>query len=165
MIGDRPRLVLLSFLMLFVELAVIRWSGANVVYLAYFSNLVLLGSFLGIGLGFLWAGRGGRPLFPFAPVVLAAFVAFIRLAPIDINVSGGQLIYFNEPSISGPPRDVVLPSIFVTVAILGPALDFLLTSVDPVFPGAAIVFVGVELKQLGGRSLPSRWERRMRWPA
>ena len=43
----------------------------------------------------------------------------------------------------------------VTVAILGPALDFLLTSVDPVFPGAAIVFIGVELKQLGGRSLPS----------
>jgi hypothetical protein len=58
LIGDRTRLVLLSFLMLFVELAVIRWSGANVVYLAYFSNLVLLGSFLGIGLGFLWAGRG-----------------------------------------------------------------------------------------------------------
>ena len=81
MIGDRPRLVLLSFLMLFVELAVIRWSGANVVYLAYFSNLVLLGSFLGIGLGFLWAGRGGRSLFPFAPVVLAAFVAFIRCPP------------------------------------------------------------------------------------
>ena len=118
LISDRPRLVLLSFLMLFVELAVIRWAGANVVYLAYFSNLVLLGSFLGIGLGFLWAGRGGRPLFPFAPVVLAAFVAFIRLAPIDINVSGGQLIFFNEPTISGPPREVVLPIIFVTVAIL-----------------------------------------------
>ncbi|HKY66127.1 MAG TPA: hypothetical protein VJM49_07140 [Acidimicrobiales bacterium] len=118
LIGDRPRLVMLSFLMLFVELAVIRWSGANVVYLAYFSNLVLLGSFLGIGLGFLWAGRGGRALFPFAPVVLAAFVAFIRLAPIDINVSGGQLIFFNEPTISGPPREVVLPIVFVTVAVL-----------------------------------------------
>src|SRR5262245_20541192 len=77
LIADRPRLVLLSFLMLFVELAIIRWAGANVVYLAYFSNLVLLGSFLGIGLGFLWAGRGGRPLFPFAPVVLALLVAFI----------------------------------------------------------------------------------------
>ena len=118
LIGNRPRLVLLSFLMLFVELSVIRWSGANVVYLAYFSNLVLLGSFLGIGLGFLWAGRGGRSLFPYAPVVLAAFVAFIRLAPIDINVRGGQLIFFNEPSISGPPREIVLPVIFVTVAIL-----------------------------------------------
>ncbi len=118
LIGDRPRLVMLSFLMLFVELAVIRWSGANVVYLAYFSNLVLLGSFLGIGLGFLWAGRGGRPLFPFAPVVLALFVAFIRLSPIDISVSGSQLIFFNEPTISGPPREVILPVIFVCVAAL-----------------------------------------------
>jgi SAM-dependent methyltransferase len=118
LIGDRPRLVMLSFLMLFVELAVIRWSGANVVYLAYFSNLVLLGSFLGIGLGFLWAGRGGRPLFPFAPVVLALFVAFIRLSPIDISVSGSQLIFFNEPTISGPPREVILPVIFVSVAAL-----------------------------------------------
>ena len=67
LVSDRPRLILLSFLMLFVELAVIRWAGANVVYLAYFSNLVLLGSFLGIGLGFLWAGRGGRPCSPSRP--------------------------------------------------------------------------------------------------
>ena len=47
------RLVLLSGLMLFVELALIRWTGSNVVFLSYFSNFVLLGSFLGIGLGFL----------------------------------------------------------------------------------------------------------------
>ena len=39
--------------MLFLELALIRWLGANVVHLWYFSNFVLLGSFLGIGLGFL----------------------------------------------------------------------------------------------------------------
>ena len=44
----RPmRLVLLSGLMLFVELALIRWTGSNVVFLSYFSNFVLLGSFLG----------------------------------------------------------------------------------------------------------------------
>ncbi|MDR2986774.1 MAG: hypothetical protein LBV34_18245 [Nocardiopsaceae bacterium] len=41
--------------MLFVELALIRWLGANIVYLSYYSNFVLLGSFLGIGLGFLRA--------------------------------------------------------------------------------------------------------------
>ena len=116
LIPDRARLVLLSFLMLFVELALIRWSGANVVYLAYFSNLVLLGSFLGIGLGFLWAGRGGRPLFPYAPVVLALLVAFIRFFPIDIKVSGSQLIFFNDLRSTGPPREVVLPVIFVAVA-------------------------------------------------
>ena len=47
---DRVRLVVLSFLMLFVELALIRWAGSNILYLSYFSNFVLLGSFLGIGL-------------------------------------------------------------------------------------------------------------------
>src|SRR5688500_5192620 len=51
--GDRVRLLGLSFLMLFVELALIRWSGSNVLHLSYFSNFVLLGSFLGIGIGFL----------------------------------------------------------------------------------------------------------------
>src|SRR5215471_18451667 len=104
MIPDKPRLVLLSFLMLFLELAIIRWSGANVVYLAYFSNLVLLGSFLGIGLGFLWAGRGGRPLFPWTPVVLAALIAFIRFFPIDIRVTGSQLIFFNDLHSSARPE-------------------------------------------------------------
>ncbi len=42
-----------SALMLFLELALIRWLGANIVHLSYFSNFVLLGSFLGIGVGFL----------------------------------------------------------------------------------------------------------------
>ena len=52
--------------MLFVELALIRWTGSNVVHLSYFSNFVLLGSFLGIGVGFL---RGRRPV----PSPLSAF--------------------------------------------------------------------------------------------
>lgn len=45
--------MLLSALMLFVELALIRGTAENVVYLSYFSNFVLLGSFLGIGIGFV----------------------------------------------------------------------------------------------------------------
>ena len=47
--GPRLRLFLLSFLMLFVELALIRWTASDIVYLSYFTNFVLLGSFLGIG--------------------------------------------------------------------------------------------------------------------
>ena len=47
------RLVASSALMLLLELVLIRWLGANVVHLSYFSNFVLLGSFLGVGLGFL----------------------------------------------------------------------------------------------------------------
>ncbi len=61
----RWRLFLASVLMLFLELSLIRWLGANVVHLSYFSNFVLLGSFLGIGLGFLRAAgptHSDRPL-------------------------------------------------------------------------------------------------------
>ena len=64
----RWRLVSASTLMLFLELALIRWLGAEVLHLSYFSNFVLLGSFLGVGLGFLRAaGPTSGP--PAAPVL------------------------------------------------------------------------------------------------
>jgi hypothetical protein len=59
-VTDRSRLVLAAALMLFLELALIRWLGANIVHLSYFSNFVLMGSFLGIGLGLLRASAPGR---------------------------------------------------------------------------------------------------------
>lgn len=112
---SRTRLVLLSFLMLFVELALIRWTGSNVVYLSYFSNFVLLGSFLGIGLGFIRGDR--RPdLWPFAPVGLAALVAFVRFFPVKINSGGGEFLYFGELRTEGPPRQLVLAVVFIIVA-------------------------------------------------
>ncbi|MCI0637340.1 MAG: spermidine synthase, partial [Actinobacteria bacterium] len=111
----KPRLVLLSFLMLFVELALIRWTGSNVLYLSYFSNFVLLGSFLGIGLGFLRADKA-RNLFPFAPVALLVLVAFIRFFPVEIRRTGGDLIFFGDLARSGPPRELVLAVVFVVVA-------------------------------------------------
>lgn len=109
------RLVLLSCLMLFVELALIRWTGSNVVYLSYFSNFVLLGSFLGIGIGFL-RGKARLNLFPYAPVALTAFVGFVLIFPVRIDRSGSDLIYFGHFGTSGLPVWVTLPFIFVAVA-------------------------------------------------
>jgi hypothetical protein len=109
------RLVLLSFLMLFVELALIRWTGSNVLHLSYFSNFVLLGSFLGIGIGFLRADRE-RDLFPYALPALAVLVAFVRFFPVEIEGAGGDVIFFGTLETSGPPREVVLAVVFVVVA-------------------------------------------------
>ena len=50
---DQLRLAFASFLMLFVELVLIRWVASNNVYVTNATNFVLLGSFLGIGIGFL----------------------------------------------------------------------------------------------------------------
>ncbi|MEI9927128.1 MAG: hypothetical protein WDN44_04665 [Sphingomonas sp.] len=67
------RLLLASSLMLFLELALIRWLGANVVHLSYFSNFILLGSFLGIGTGFL-VSRKGWSVWPLSLPLLTLLV-------------------------------------------------------------------------------------------
>jgi hypothetical protein len=100
--------------MLFVELALIRWLGSDILYLSYFSNFVLLGSFLGIGIGFLVAERR-LDLFRWVAVELAFLVAFVLAFPITINRSGSQLIYFGSTP-TGLPIWLVLPIVFVAVA-------------------------------------------------
>jgi Spermine/spermidine synthase domain len=111
------QLFLLSFLMLFVELALIRWSGALVIFLSYFSNFVLLGSFLGIGIGFLRA-RARVNLFPWSPVALALLILFVRAFPVEVVRSGEQLLFFGYGTFhaSGPPSWVTLPVVFLAVA-------------------------------------------------
>ncbi|MEY2572169.1 MAG: hypothetical protein QOJ87_382, partial [Verrucomicrobiota bacterium] len=49
--GVRTRIFLVSFTLLFFELLCIRWIPAYVRYLSYFTNFILLASFLGMGLG------------------------------------------------------------------------------------------------------------------
>jgi len=111
------QLFVLSFLMLFVELALIRWSGALVIYLSYFSNFVLLGSFLGIGVGFLRA-RARVNLFPWAPLALALLILFVRVFPVEVIRTGYQIVFFGYGKFhaSGPPTWVTLPIVFLAVA-------------------------------------------------
>jgi hypothetical protein len=110
---DGVRLFLLAFLLLFVELVLIRWTAAYVVYLSYFTNFVLLGSFLGIGLGFL---RPRPSLFRWAPASLAAVVLVVYLVPIRISHSGGRLIYFGAHT-GGTPIWLALPVVFAAVTL------------------------------------------------
>ncbi len=115
--NERTRLVLFSFLMLFVELALIRWAGSNVLYLSFFSNFVLLGAFLGIGLGFLRA-KATRDLSVYAPVALGGLVVFIAAFPVSVISTGSELLFFgSELRPDGLPREIVLPIIFLAVAI------------------------------------------------
>jgi SAM-dependent methyltransferase len=115
MTRDRFELFLASFLMLFVELVLIRWAGAYVVYLSYFANFILLGSFLGIGIGFLRA-RKQPDLFRLAPVVLALFMGLVIGFPATIDRTGRDLVYFGVQT-HGLPVWVMLPFIFLATAL------------------------------------------------
>jgi tRNA1(Val) A37 N6-methylase TrmN6 len=105
-------------LMLFLELALIRWTGANVVHLSFFSNFVLLGSFLGIGLGFLLA-REDRPARPYYSLVaLLALVGFILSNPVTIDRASSDVIFFTSLQTTGPKPWLSLSVIFIAVAVI-----------------------------------------------
>ena len=115
-LAGRARLIVASALMLFVQLALIRWSGANLVHLSYFSNLILLASFLGIGLGFL-RSRTSNDLGRYVPLGLVLLVAFIMAFPARIEGSSTDLIFFTEVRPTGLPTWVSLPLVFIVIAI------------------------------------------------
>ena len=52
------QLFAVSFITLFLELMIIRWVPANIRLIAYYANLMLISSFLGIGLGALLKEKG-----------------------------------------------------------------------------------------------------------
>ncbi|MEV5437653.1 spermidine synthase [Streptomyces sp. NPDC052682] len=114
----RWKLVLASTTMLFVELALIRWAGANVVHLSYFSNFILLGSFLGIGIGFLIPAARGQWLKRWTPVPLALLVVLVREYPVQVRQSSAEVIYFTAVKTTGLPEWVTLPAIFLLTALI-----------------------------------------------
>jgi SAM-dependent methyltransferase len=118
------RIFLASFLVLFLEIALIRWIPAYIRLLAYFSNFILLASFLGIGLGCLLASSR-KQLFVFFPSIQALAIAMVYLFRLEVAVSSTGSLYFS----SGTAEEVVavestllLPVIFVIVAALFTAL-------------------------------------------
>jgi hypothetical protein len=113
--ADPARLVLASFLMLFVELALIRWVAANNVFVTNTTNFVLLASFLGIGIGFLNA-RTGRDFVRWTPVALLALVAFVLAFPVVVVSLGAPDPYGGIGHMKALPTPLSLAIVFALVA-------------------------------------------------
>src|SRR5207237_4581504 len=73
---DRPvtDLFLVSWLLLFLELACIRWFPAHVLFLTFFTNTVLLACFLGMSVGCL-AAKHRRNYLKWTPLLLSIALA------------------------------------------------------------------------------------------
>ena len=120
-IAGARRLVLLSFLTLFVELALIRWTASEVVYLAYFTNFILLASFLGIGVGFLRA-RSGPDLFRILPIALFGFVAFALAFTVTVSRSSGDRTFVGWLGLPALPMWLELPVLFAGAVVVMAAI-------------------------------------------
>src|SRR4029077_8984932 len=72
-------LFLVGFVVLFLELACIRWFAAYVVFLQFFTNVALIASFLGMSCGCL-AARSNRDWLGYFPyTALAAIIAALSI--------------------------------------------------------------------------------------
>jgi len=109
-----------SFLVLFLETALIRWMPAYVRLLAYFSNFILLASFLGIGVGCLVAGRR-RNLLVWFPLVQLAVILAVDLLRLEVALPGTSTIYFSSgtaEAVVPVESTLLLPLLFTSVAAL-----------------------------------------------
>ena len=130
------RLFLTSAVVLFVELILIRWIPANVTFIGFFRNFLLMASFLGIGAGILF-GRDERrlPISPFA-LVLLAVTALVGTATLEVQIqTEGEIFFGLSESQGGDPGFVVLALIVMLTSIVMAALALplgrLLTSMPP----------------------------------
>ena len=134
-------LFLISFFILFFELACIRWLGSTVMFLTFFTNIVLMACFLGVSVGCLAASRKWSwisALVPLALVMAASaggvLWAYSTFSQVMIDVGSQQspqLIYFGtDARIKDPtkwvvPIEVLAGYFFVLVALvfIGPGQE------------------------------------------
>lgn len=149
----RVELFLISFVLLFLELACIRWFPAHVLFLTFFTNTILLACFLGMSLGCLAAQRpknfmADTPVLLLIVMALALGVQFLspelRAAVQVGNGASPQVVFFGNdyrawnPSSFFIPVEVVEGFFFFLVALamvgpgqeLGRALDRLPNRVE-----------------------------------
>jgi hypothetical protein len=118
------RLVLVSATVLFTELLLIRWIPANIRYVGFFPNFLLISSFLGIGIGIM-LGRRFREL-PVSPFAIGLFAVVVLVANVQLNVqlkSGSELVFgIAANSGAADVNFVVLPLVIVMTTLLMAAI-------------------------------------------
>lgn len=88
------QLLALSFAALFLELMVIRWVPCVIRFVAYYANLLLISSFLGLGIGAMLSARGWR-LFRWFPLLLAIYIGALLLSqPVTMPGSASEIRFY-----------------------------------------------------------------------
>jgi Spermine/spermidine synthase domain len=131
------QLFLTSLLGLYAELLCIRWMPAHVRFLSYFTNFILLASFLGLGVGILSARRKlllGPRTFPLLVLFAAILIAATKF---ELKIGSAGVLYYGagESGTAPPENALVLPAAFLLVSLIfvciGRPLGILLSQVTP----------------------------------
>jgi spermidine synthase len=111
-------LFLISALVLYLEVACIRWFPAHVLFLTFFTNTVLLASFLGMSLGCLavdrrWHLLAWTPALLFAAMLMAQLIAIASSPGADLVRVGvadnPHAVYFGTAFAAEDPTGFMIP--------------------------------------------------------
>src|SRR4051812_5809005 len=94
-VGRSLDIALCTFAILALELGLIRWIGGQIRIVAYFSNLILIAAFLGMGLGVALGRR--RPALVHLALPAIAVLAAILAAAEPLHLVD---VRFPDPTIS-----------------------------------------------------------------
>ena len=132
-------LFFISLLLLFLELACIRWFPAHVLYLTFFTNTVLLACFLGMSVGCLNASEP-RNFLSWTPAILAVALAAAHMVErlrsrLDIDVGNNwispQLVFFGTEYSGNDVARFLIPIevlecfffLVIALAMVGPGQE------------------------------------------
>ena len=125
----RTRLVLTSSTLLFVELLLIRWIPSEVRYIGFFSNFLLMASFLGIGIGILLGRQRSLDTIAIFPVLLAIVVWLITDLELNVQIDSTDELFFGLAEwrrgreLPRPAGRALVTALMAALAIpLGPLL-------------------------------------------
>jgi SAM-dependent methyltransferase len=131
------RLFLVSATVLFAELLLIRWIPANVIYVGFFRNFLLMASFLGIGIGILWGRNPNRITVPiFGPLLFAVtLLVMTGVVSVELESPGEVFVGLIADRNRADTNFLVLPALVGLVALvmagLAVPLGGLLKSMPP----------------------------------
>jgi len=124
------RLATYSALILFFELALIRYAAGYVHVFSFYLNFVLIATFLGMGVGLLRAEHAGLLKWIAVPAMLLLFVtiALFANAKITVPADPNEFLWgiFSDGAKKGIPLLVVAASLFALCSIFFVPLGALL---------------------------------------
>ncbi|MEW6619751.1 MAG: hypothetical protein AB1422_10525 [bacterium] len=120
-------LFIVSFVILNLELALIRWLPAYVRLLSFFNNFVLLACFLGMSIGCI-ASKRKLNLLPYTPSIFLIIILLVYL--FNLNISFGEQLFKSEvyfgaegklPSLVNMPFEflIILSFSIVVLSFIG----------------------------------------------
>jgi len=93
------KIFLISFLILFLELTLIRWVNSSITSISFYSNIIMLASFFGIGCGCLLDIKKNLfRIFPLLILILAISLFVSAILNLPISSLDDEIIMFKTPS-------------------------------------------------------------------